>query len=61
MSRLLVPEKRLWFALDQLAVAEASIGGNPSKRMAFEEAMGYLEAPTPDECQEFYREVELPR
>lgn len=54
---LLVSEKRLWFALDQLATAEASIGGDPSKREAFEAAMGYLEEPTPDECRLLYREV----
>ena len=56
MDNLLVSEKRIWFALDQLAVAEAAIGGNPSKRLAIEEAMGYLEAPTPEECHDFYRE-----
>ena len=57
MDKLLVSEKRIWFALDQLVVAEASIGGNPSKRLALEDAMGYLDAPTPEECHDFYDET----
>ena len=57
MDILLVSEKRLWFTLDQLVVAEATIGGNPSKREAFESAMGYLESPTPDECRAMYQEI----
>ena len=58
MNKLLVTEKRLWFALDQLVVTEATIGGDPSKRAALEGAMGYLEAPSPDECRDFYRECD---
>ena len=57
-TRLLVSEKRVWFALDQLAVAASGVGGNPEKWEAFEKAMGFLEAPTPAECRAFYRETE---
>lgn len=57
MDKLLVSEKRLWFALDQLVTTEATIGGNPSKREALEAAMGYLEEPTPDECRILYQEI----
>lgn len=58
MITLLVSEKRVWFTLDQLATNEALVGGNPSKRSAFEDAMGYLEAPTPEECRRLYEESE---
>lgn len=58
MLNLLVPEKRLWFALDQLVVHESTIGGDPSKREALEAAMGYLQTPTPDECKQMYQEVD---
>lgn len=58
MTNLLVSEKRVWFTLDQLAIHEATIGGNPSKCEAFEHAMGYLEEPTPEECHRLYIESE---
>ena len=57
MLNLLVSEKRLWFALDQLVTHEATIGGDPSKREALESAMGYLEEPSPDECKQMFQEI----
>ena len=57
MQDLLVSEKRLWFTLDQIVTHEATIGSDPSKCEALEAAMGYLEAPTPEECRHLYKEV----
>ena len=57
MDKLLVSEKRVWFTIDQLLVMESTIGGNQAKCEAFEAVLGYLEAPTPEECRILYREV----
>lgn len=58
MDRLLVNEKRLWFALDQIATQEATIGGSLVRRESAEAMMGYLEAPSPQECHAMWLEVQ---
>jgi hypothetical protein len=47
-------EKRLWYELDKIAVAESGLGGNIEKANAAENLMKFLDKPTHTECREWW-------